>query len=156
MGTYVYYVNILYLGLITLITDSLCEICSYQTYDFDEWYQQYQTSTRYKYCTYGCCGVNLLDQYCCTVPIGLIIGCSVGAVFVVALGIILCICCCCVCGRAKRRRNGQVIRGPTVIFHTGQSNYPQQSTDASDVLNAPPPSYEEVMSGQDNYSFKNT
>ncbi|XP_076448692.1 uncharacterized protein LOC143285313 [Babylonia areolata] len=48
------------------------------------------TSDGLDYCHYGCCGS--LPQYCCSINVGLIIGCVVGGIICVAV-VVTVVCC---------------------------------------------------------------
>ncbi|KAK7101431.1 uncharacterized protein [Littorina saxatilis] len=98
-------------GMLLLLGTLLCLVvedakgayCT--TYNSGYLYTTYQ----YQYCAFGCCGSGLYE-YCCTVSVGLIIGCVIGGL--VVIGVIIAIVCCCV---KQQSHSGRVVHPNTGV-----------------------------------------
>ncbi|KAK7102156.1 uncharacterized protein [Littorina saxatilis] len=140
------------------------DICSYTTYDYNSYDKRYERMVSFKRCQWGCCWK--FSDPCCSLPVGLIVGCVVGGLVLLAM-VIVAVCCCCCCQRRGRRNAGTVVRYPTgagVTVSSGNAAYQSSTSDVGShntitttlppgVYDAPP-SYDEVMAGEMNPAFK--
>ncbi|KAK7496206.1 hypothetical protein BaRGS_00012616, partial [Batillaria attramentaria] len=126
---------------------STAEICRY-TRTGDSYFPYH---TAYKVCQWGCCWE--FDSPCCSTPVGLIVGCVIGGIVCVSL-VVLAVCCCC-CRQPRPRNPGIVVSYGNSGVAFNSASPVNQTSSLPPGEYAPPPSYDEVMSGQfDNPAFK--
>ncbi|KAK7102736.1 protein shisa-5-like [Littorina saxatilis] len=91
---------ILLLGTLLCLVLEIAEGAYCTSYSSSSVLSSYSTS---QYCPFGCCGSGYYE-YCCTVSVGIIIGCVIGGL--VAIGVIITIVCCCV---KQQSHGGRVV-----------------------------------------------
>ncbi|CAG5120248.1 unnamed protein product [Candidula unifasciata] len=140
------------------VTGVLSELCVYRNSKFNSFTDRYDKLLTTTECQWGCCYYS--GAPCCTAPVSLIVGVVLGSVLVLSLGVAV-LCCCCVCRknqqrtqlvRAEGRARSTASQQADVIFHTETSHV----SDLPDgqLYSDLPPSYDEVMRGESNHTFK--